>query len=528
MSNRIIHILLFIVTSASHFNSYGVEVTDNEIDRTLKTLDSEVANREKYISLRQHRIDSLKKELQKSTNAHSSLLLTLSIGDEYVAFNNDSALIYYDRGLTRANEICNDSLANIFTLKRATYMPLAGFISEAVSEYEKIDSTTLSPSIKKLYYNAGKQMYSYIASFYIYQPTISKSWQNKSIKAQESLLKVLPTNSIEYKLNMGEYFINSNELSKADAILKDALKTLNKNDNLYARAAHAIATVASMENKTNEYTYYLALSSIADIKSATLEVVSMQELGETLLEQGDVKRAHKYSSVALANAVKCKAYMRMIESSEAMSVIEQAHTVESDTWQQMMTYIIIGTITLLIGIVAVSIFLRFKMNRLSQLQEKLQHSNKIKEIYISQFLNLSSIYMDKLHQFSNIVNRKLSAGKAEDLYKITKSGKFIEEQSKEFYEVFDNAFLNLYPTFIENVNKLLDPNQQITLKENEKMNTELRILALMRLGIEDSSRIAQMLNYSINTIYTYRNKLKNKAVNRDNFEENIMNIASIL
>ena len=161
------------------------------------------------------------------------------------------------------------------------------------------------------------------------------------------------------------------------------------------------------------------------------------------------------------------------------------------------------------------------------MRNNLKIANDTKEVYISQFLSLCSIYMDKLNQFSNIVNRKISAGKIDDLYKITKSGKLIEEQSKEFYEVFDNAFLNIYPTFIENVNELLQPDQQITLKDEEKLNTELRILALMRLGIDDSSRIAQMLNYSINTIYTYRNKLKNKAVDRDNFEKNIMKIKSI-
>ena len=135
--------------------------------------------------------------------------------------------------------------------------------------------------------------------------------------------------------------------------------------------------------------------------------------------------------------------------------------------------------------------------------------------------------MSKLSQFSDIVNRKISSGKVEDLYKITKSGKFIEEQSKDFYDIFDNAFLNIYPTFIENVNTLLLPDKQIELKENEKLNTDLRILAFMKLGIEDSSRIAQMLNYSVNTIYAYRNKLKNRAIDRENFEENVMKIKSI-
>ena len=125
------------------------------------------------------------------------------------------------------------------------------------------------------------------------------------------------------------------------------------------------------------------------------------------------------------------------------------------------------------------------------------------------------------------MSRKISAGKSEDLLKLTKTGKLVEEQSKEFYEVFDDAFLNIYPSFVEDVNALLCPDKQLTLREGEKLNTDLRILALMRLGIEDTSRIAQMLNYSVYTIYTYRNKFKSRAVNRETFEADIMKIKSI-
>ena len=166
-------------------------------------------------------------------------------------------------------------------------------------------------------------------------------------------------------------------------------------------------------------------------------------------------------------------------------------------------------------------------NQDEKLQDKLQKANKTKEVYISQFLSLCSIYMDKLNQFCKIANRKISAGKVEDLYKLTKSGKFVEEQSREFYEVFDNAFLHLYPNFPNQVNALLLPCEQIQLKEGELLNTDLRILAFMRLGIEDSSRIAQVLNYSINTIYAYRNRIKAKAINKETFEADIMKISSV-
>lgn len=126
-----------------------------------------------------------------------------------------------------------------------------------------------------------------------------------------------------------------------------------------------------------------------------------------------------------------------------------------------------------------------------------------------------------------MVNRKITTGKVDDLLKITKQGKYIEEQSKEFYDVFDDAFLHIYPNFVKEVNQLFRPEEQIVLKDGEKLNTDLRIIAFMRLGIEESSRIAQMLNYSVYTIYTYRNKLKNRAISRDTFESDIMCIKSV-
>lgn len=509
------------------FDVFALSTTNQQVNDALKLLDKEVAKHDIYISNRQAKIDSLNTMLSNSANKDSSLSIIMSIGDEYVAFNNDSTIFYYNKGLSQATALGNDSLASVFNIKRTTYLPLAGFISDAVNLFESIDTTSMGSKLKELYHESGKQMYSYISSFYSsYQP-IKESWHNKSLKHHISLLSILDKNSKKHQLYLGEFYLNDKQYSKSKAILNELINSSEEHNNLFARATHTLATIADIQNNENERILNLALSSIADIRTATLEVASMQELGEELLNRGDINRAYRYSSIALANAVKCKATMRMIQTSEAMPVIEQAHTAETKAWNSLITYLNISIGILTLSLILVLIYLQRRMKRLNQLRENLKHANGIKEIYISQFLNLCSIYMDKLNQFSNIVNRKISTGKAEDLYKITKSGKFIEEQSKEFYDVFDNAFLNIYPNFIEKVNGLLSSDQQITLTEDEKLNTDLRILALMRLGIEDSSRIAQMLNYSVNTIYAYKNKLKNRAINREHFEENIMKIESI-
>lgn len=143
---------------------------------------------------------------------------------------------------------------------------------------------------------------------------------------------------------------------------------------------------------------------------------------------------------------------------------------------------------------------------------------------MSQFLHLSTIYMNKLNQFCKIASRKISTGRVDELYQMTRSGRFVEDQIQEFYTTFDQAFLHIYPTFPSDVNNLLKPEEKITLTNNELLNTDLRILAFIRLGVEESPRIAQALNYSVHTIYSYRNRLKNRAINRDTFEQDILNI----
>ena len=170
--------------------------------------------------------------------------------------------------------------------------------------------------------------------------------------------------------------------------------------------------------------------------------------------------------------------------------------------------------------------MRKRMRKMHALKASLAQSNITKDIYISKFLSLSSIYIEKLEDFHRVVKRKLKANQTADLYTLIESGSMLEEQSQMFYKIFDNAFINIYPTFVEDVNALLVPEKRFNLPEN-KLNTELRILAFLRLGIDESEQIARFLGLSLNTIYTYRNKLKSKAKNRDTFDESVMKIGVI-
>ncbi len=510
------------------FGCFPKAISEKDVDSILRRLDNELDNRDEYLELRQHTIDSLRNALVYNKDDKKSMLDVLfRLGDAYSAFNTDSAVIYFNHGRIVANELGEDSIGVRFALKEATFLPLLAFNGKAADILDSIDESGLPPGLKGEYYDACRQMNFYIATYFVDYPEVYEAYMAKVKDAQMKLTALLDLESPQFKQNQGEYFFYRQEYSKSKAILSEMLEQISEENYLYARACHFLADIAKARGEHHEYTYYLALSAIADIRSATLEVASLQELGKIMYLNNDVERAHDYLSMALRNAVDCHAPLRMIQSARALPIIENAHKAQLKASRNRI-YIIIAIMGVLLGVLAVTMgVLRRKIAQMNRLATRLEDANRTKDVYITQFLNLCSIYMDKLSQFSKIVSRKISAGKVDDLYKLTKSGKFVEEQSKEFYDIFDDAFLHIYPSFVGDVNRLLRPEEQIVLKEGEKLNTDLRILAFMRLGIEESAKIAQMLNYSVYTIYTYRNKLKNRAISREDFEENVMKIKSI-
>ncbi len=515
-------LFLTLLLAMAFIPSVAMQVSDREVRDALVRLDNEMTLRNLYLDRRQSAIDSLCDILAKGGTANHYL----ELGDLYTSYHNDSAIIVYTKGIYQA-EAENDALLALkFKLRRATLLPLGGLMKEALEEYTAIDSTSLPPGLLDLYFDAGRQMYSYMGAFYPTFTSYHSRYDSLSLQAQEHLLSHLDERTPKYKLNAGEYYFRTGDFVKSEALLRELLQSIGEDDNMYARGAHILSSIAMQRGKNNDYLYYLIVSAIADIKSATLEVTSLQDLGQVMFQNNEVERAHRYLYAALSNAVECRAINRMLQASESMPLVESVHQSELSASRRR---IYVGVAVLAIALIAAIVsmmMLRRQMAKQQLLRAHLEETNRIKEVYISQFLNLCSIYMDKLNQFCKIANRKISTGKVDDLYKMTKSGKFVENQSKEFYEVFDNAFLHIYPGFVDSVNRLLRDDEQIVLKDGELLNTDLRILAFMRLGIEESTRIAQILNYSVYTIYTYRNRMKNRAISRDTFEADIMAIGN--
>ncbi|MCM1520746.1 MAG: DUF6377 domain-containing protein [Lachnoclostridium sp.] len=519
-----ITLLLNFSTPATSSEKITPRMISDQIDR----LDSELDLLDEYLAVRQQTIDSL--TLAASDRNHSPasrLEAEMLLADNYSSYQADSALTLYSRGQYFSRLVGNDSLLIKFTLKRATFMPLEGFTKQAEELFLSVDTAGMSRETKILYYDSGRQMYSYISQFYHSSPEESRRAFELSKDFQYRMLPLLDKKSVDYKINLGEYYYTIDDNVRARAVITDLLSNLSDDAPQYARACSILSNIAEEQGNTDERVYYLLLAAIADIRSATRESSSLQELGSILFEKGDVEHAHFYLAQALLNAAECHAELRMIQSAEAIPYIELAHSAQLAQSHRRILAVIILLVIFVVLLIVTLHKLFGKMKQAKSLTIRLEDANKIKDIYISEFLNLCSVYMEKLDQFNKMVSRKLASGSIDELHKLTRSGKFVEEQSEEFYKIFDQAFLTIYPGFVDGVNALLRPDEQIVLRDPDRLNTDLRILAFMRLGINESSHIAKLLNYSLNTIYTYRNKLKNRALDRIAFEDQVMLIPSI-
>ena len=500
---------------------------DNDI---LKRLDRELELKATYDQRKIDRIDSLRNIDANSLEERYQVLC--EVAREYETFVSDSALAYYEHALDIAHELNDSSAAIKALLGKIKVMSIMGFFHEAMTELSITEQKGIPKQLHKEWFDCGRQLYSYIEAYTLQGNSSNMNRYIDEYVARQALyrtelLKLLQPGSPEFKLFCAEqYYINGQEHT-AKKLLNEIIENSNPDNNIYARAAANMAQIRIAEENPDDAARYFALSAIADIRSSVKETTSLQNLAVYLYENGDIEHAYTYITTSLADAVFCNARLRTTQISSITPLIDKAYKVQLRKKHRILMFVSLISTLLAIGFVGACYFLLKQMRKLNVARQELKRANKIKEEYIGHFLNLCSIYMDRLDNFCKTVTRKITAGQVEDLVKMAKSSKFAEEQHKQFYENFDGAFLHICPTFIEEFNNLLQPTERIEVKDAGRLTTELRIFAFLRMGVDDANKIASFLHYSVNTIYAYRNRTKNKAIDKEHFEENIMKIGSI-
>lgn len=370
---------------------------------------------------------------------------------------------------------------------------------------------------------------------------------------RDSLLLVNKNNLLVYTLIQSDQHNVRGEFDKAIQLLIDYLAGQIDNVHDVAICAYTLSESYRLKEDTEKEKEYLILSSIADMKSAVREYISLRKLAVLLYQEGDIDRAYSYLKLCMDDAVFCNARLRILEILQIFPLINDTYQQKAEKQQEQMKWALIS-ISLLSIFLLIAIFYVYKQmkrvaaarhevidanKRLKELNEELHRYNLqlkeanhiiaensyLKEEYIGRYMDQCSVYLEKMDNYRRSLGKIAATGKVDELYKNIKSSKFIEEELKEFYANFDNTFLQLFPTFVEDFNTLLAEGEQIYPKANERMSTELRIFALIRLGITDSVKIAQFLRYSVTTIYNYRTKVRNKAAgDRDQLEQEVMKI----
>jgi hypothetical protein len=302
---------------------------------------------------------------------------------------------------------------------------------------------------------------------------------------------------------------------------------------------YTLAEAYDLKGEVDKQIYRLALTAIADLKFGTREYASLQKLAYLLYDKGDVDRAYKYLTCSMDDAVACNARLRFSEVTEFFPIVDKAYKLKEERGQAIRYGLLFFASFLSLALI-VGVFWLYRWNKklslmrqnLSQANEQLRLVNhelaqtgKVKEAYIAHYLDQCVAYLDKLESYRRSLAKLAMASRIDDLFKAIKSEQFIKDERKEFYQNFDKSFLELFPNFITSFNELLMEDDRVYPKSHELLNTELRIFALIRLGITDSNAIAHFLGYSLATVYNYRSRMKHRAKgDMDTFEQEVMNL----
>lgn len=532
MKVKIFYLSIFLLLSESVFSG-------NAVDSLLLQIDAAIKNSSIYDKKKQERINILKRNRENTPLiSEKRYQCNLDLYKEYKPYVCDSAIAYLNKNISLAKTLNRKDLEHESTITLAHLMGSTGMYKEAVDLISTVPESKLSPDLLIDYYAASDHIYGELA-LYTQEKSSAERYRKISDAFKDSLYKVLPENS-ELKLTMRQTTLRDNgQFEQARKINEILLSREKFGKGKYALMAFYEALSYRQEGDVEKEKYYLGLSALSDIYAATKDHASLWMLAQLLFEEGDIERAYNYISFSWSETVFYNAQLRNRQSSGILSLIDKTYqaTIQKQN-RKLRTYLlIISALLVLLAVALVYIYKQMKRlsiarinlqqvnNQLKVLNKDLSESNQIKEEYIGRFIKLCSTYIDKLDGYRRMVNKKLGTGAINELLKITRSQTALDNELKELYDSFDNAFLRIFPDFVSQFNELLQSDHVLLPKKGELLNTELRIFALIRLGIEDSSQIADFLRYSVNTIYNYRAKVKNHAiVSRDDFEEIVKKI----
>ncbi len=537
----------------------GRALAQHNLDSIYRCLDEEIKLFPQYVMAREQEADHLRTQWQAAATDSARYRLAYRLYEQYHAFVNDSAIHYLTECIHLAEKLKQPSEAGRCRALLARSCSNTGMYDESLAILSQVDPSQLSPEALGKYYEASNHVYNELA-YYTRVDAMRQQYLEKARHYEQLMLNTLPPSSDDALLRREMVALNEGKLQQSMAINDQWLKQVKRGSHRYALVALYRYLEYKAQNDTTEMMYWLLESALADVRNATMDQGSLWEMANQLMLKGDIDRSYRYISFTSDCTNRFGSRQRNSQIAPLLSTIANDYKKQSERNRNRLTHTIAGISILALLLMATLLYVNRQRKRLAaaqhslrksndllasantQLSEKnqaledvngqlhalnaqLAESNRVKEEYVGRFMRLCSLYIDKMDQFRKRVNKMIKNHEYEALYDTTRGQDSKTQQLEQLYESFDAAFLHLFPDFVVEVNKLLKPEEQMELEKNNRMNTGLRILALIRLGIDDSSKIAEFLNYSVNTIYNYRARLKSSAAtDRDTFEARVRQI----
>jgi len=508
----------------------------------LEELDQVLLKKDVYLKQKYRKIEALKKNISKFTlNQNNEELYNcyISLFDEYKSFKYDSAYYYLEQSKIKAKVLKDPKFISKSRIKEGFVLLSSGLFKEAIDTLNVIDDTKLDLRNKFEYYNIKARAY-YDLADYNRDQRFNIHYVQQGNHFLKKALELIGTNTNEYWAAESLKRLKQQDWRGAEFAFSYWINNYNLPAEYYGIATSSLGYIYSERGYTKKAIQYLALAAIADVKNATKETVALRNLANELFKMGYLDKANEYINIAMDDATFYNARHRKIEISTILPIIEKAQLNnvkdKNDKLEKIIILLTILTVIifLFLGIIFKQLKEKNKARKIMassymQLQEmnvSLSEANAIKEEYITYFIKATSAFINKIDHIQKSTLHKIITKKTDEVIASLKRYNVKEERENLFHQ-FDEIFLRLFPTFVTEFNKLFPPDHKCVVKKGELLNTELRIFALYRLGIQDSNQMAEFLELSVATIYTYKTRIKSKSDFKDTFEQKIMEIKTI-
>jgi len=518
----------------------GLSFAQSGNESNLDLLNQAISKKDDFDEIRLKRIAALEIGLKDELTAIARYDQYALLYNEYKSFNYDKAF-YYSQKMQAAGRLLNDPVKIADgKIKFGFILLSSGMFKETVDSLNTVNVNILPDSIKRAYYFLTARTY-YDLADYDKDKYYSPIYNKKANIYIDSAIAHSSPESYDYTYNLGLKFLKLGDRERAAVLLQKLMDSYPLSGHQLAVTASTLSDIYIQTKKEDKAIELLIIAAIADIRSATKEAAAMLNLAQLLYQKGDVKNAYVFINQAMNDATYYGARQRKMQVSAILMVIagEKINSVEE---QRRVLFIYSGLLTLLAAIVILFAFIISRQLKklkkadkliieanvsLLETIDKLNEADKIKEEYIGYYFNLITEYITKLDKFKRSVNNKLVTRKFDDIQGLVNNIN-LKKEREELFVNFDKAFLTLFPNFVETFNSLFEPEYQVKLNPGQLMNTDLRIFALIRLGISDTEKIASILEYSMNTIYNYKARIKSKSlIPNDDFEDAILSIRTI-